>query len=79
LSIISTYLFKNGFIWIFIQLAGEVRVRMAPTEVRPVAREEEGETDPHGTISCEERVLSLIELGEERRGITITTQLLNEA
>lgn len=30
---------------------------MAPTEVWPIAREEEGETDPHGTISCEERVL----------------------
>ena len=28
---------------------------MAPAEVRPIAREEEGETYPHGTISCGEQ------------------------
>lgn len=36
----------------FIQLAGEIGVRMAPTEIWPVTREKEREEDPHWTISC---------------------------
>ena len=47
----------------FIQLAGEIGVRMAPTEIWPVTREKEREEDPHWTISC--RVEGR---GEERGG-----------
>ena len=53
---------------------------MVPTEVRPIAREEEGETDPHGTISCEERGVDFDWNGGGDEGYHYNiTQLLNNA
>ena len=52
----------------FIQLAGEIGVRMAPTEIWPVTREKEREEDPHWTISCWVEGRGEERGGEERGG-----------